>query len=155
MVLWDGGLCGVMLCLVFFIIFLVTRKIPEVGTFRKEDFVSPKEAKKLWENVMANELEITIIDNKWKSNIFKYSGHHRVFPRTTLESAMFVNVEKQGVRRTALIVFQITQNEGNDFSEKKFDVEIVGVALCDEKPSEEKVLEIAKEIKAHSVAILN
>jgi sugar/nucleoside kinase (ribokinase family) len=82
-------------------------------------------------------------------------NHHRVFPRTTLESAMFVNVEKQGVRRTALIVFQITQNEGNDFSAKEFDVEIVGVALCDEKPSEEKVLEIAKEIKAHSVALLN
>lgn len=82
-------------------------------------------------------------------------NQHRVFPRTTLESAMFVNVERKGVIRTALIVFQITPNEDNDFYEREFDVEIVGVALCDEKPSEENVLEIAKEIKAHSVAILN
>jgi hypothetical protein len=82
-------------------------------------------------------------------------NQHRVFPRTTLESAMFVNVERQGVKRTALIVFHITPNEDNHFYEREFDVEIVGVALCDEKPSEEKVLEIAKEIKAHSVAILN
>jgi hypothetical protein len=80
---------------------------------------------------------------------------HRVFPRTTLESAMFIEVERKGVKKTALIVFQITENEDNHFYEREFDVEIVGVALCDEKPSEENVLEIAKEIKAHSVAILN
>jgi len=82
-------------------------------------------------------------------------NQHRVFPRTTLESAMFVQVERKGVKKTALIVFHITENEDNNFAEKEFDVEIVGVALCDEKPSEENVLEIAKEIKAHSVAILN
>ena len=79
---------------------------------------------------------------------------HRVFPRTTLESAFFIQIERKGIITTAVVVFLISENE-DEPNERSYDVEISGVALCDEKPSEENVLEIAKEIKAHSVAILN
>lgn len=76
---------------------------------------------------------------------------HRVFPRTTLESAFFIQIERKGIIKTAVVVFLISENE----DEKSYDIEIVGVAICDEKPNGEKVLEIAKEIKSHSVAQLN
>ncbi len=79
---------------------------------------------------------------------------HRVFPRITLESAFFIQIERKGIIKTAVVVFLISENE-DEANEKSYDVEIVGVAICDEKPSEEQVLEIAKEIKAHSVSQLN
>jgi hypothetical protein len=79
---------------------------------------------------------------------------HRVFPRTTLESAFFIQIERKGIIKTAVVVFLISENE-NEPEEKSYDVEIIGVAICDGKPNEKEVLEIAKEIKAHSVSQLN
>ena len=79
---------------------------------------------------------------------------HRVFPRTTLESAFFIQIERKGIIKTAVVVFLISENE-NEPEEKSYGVEIIGVAICDGKPNEKEVLEIAKEIKAHSVSQLN
>lgn len=80
---------------------------------------------------------------------------HRVFPRITLESAFFIQIERKGIIKTAVVVFLISENETDEISEKAYDMEIVGVAICDGKPNDEQVLEIAKEIKSHSVAQLN
>lgn len=80
---------------------------------------------------------------------------HRVLPRLTLESAFFTQIERKGVVRTAVVVFLISEIETDEISEKAYDMEIVGIAICDEKPSEEQIFEIAKEIKSHSVAQLN
>lgn len=77
---WTIGIL-VAFWLIFFIIFLVTRKTPDVGAFRKEDFVMPKRALKLWEQTVVEARGLPIINGKWSEKTFDYSTQYRTFPK--------------------------------------------------------------------------